>query len=65
MLSVFRGKELLALIPINIGLEGVRRFMISHQAELSATLTVIQILVGLGTLALIIRKLVTKKPPTE
>jgi hypothetical protein len=62
MLSPFRGKELFALIPINIGLEGVRRFMVAHQAELTAALTVVQILVGLGTLAIIIKKLLTKKP---
>jgi len=65
MLSLFRGKELFALIPLNVGLEGVRRFVAAHQADLTALLTIIQILVGLGTLALIIRKLVSKKAPTE
>jgi len=65
MLSLFRGKELFALIPLNVGLEGVRRFMTSHQAELTATLTVVQILVGVGTLAIIIKKLLSKKAPTE
>jgi hypothetical protein len=36
--------------------------MVAHQAELTAALTVVQILVGLGTLAIIIKKLLTKKP---